>query len=299
MITRAVSVKGLILPLVIIAGLASCTKEKSMMGDDSAVTASSTIAVEASARGSASGDSIYVLCGSGTRVNITESELPASATAYLTANYTGYTFKKAAAKKDNSGNVTAYIAIIFYNDKPVAIEFDASGNFVRVLEQRERGDLHNPGGFHDGGRFRHRDGRCRDTIALNLLPVSILTYMVTNYPQDTLVKAFVNAHDTTYVVISQNNGLFANVFSSTGTFIRRVALPTPHGHCVLILQSALPANVLSYLTSTYPNYVFERAFAAYANGAVQGYVVIITANNTHYAVKFDAAGNFVAVRVIW
>ena len=298
MITRAVSVKGLLLPLVIIAGLASCTKENSLTTDD-AVSASSTIAVEASARGAANGDSIYILCGAGARVTITEAELPASVTTYLSANYAGYTFKKAAAKKDINGNITGYIAIIFYNDKPVAIEFDASGNFVRVLEQRERGDLHNPGGFHDGGRFRHRDGRCRDTISLNLLPVTILTYMVTNYPSDTLVKAFVNAHDTTYIVISQNNGLFANVFSSTGVFIRRVSLPTPHGHCVPILQTALSANILSYLGTTYPNYVFERAFAAYVNGSVQGYLVIINANNTHYAVKFDAAGNFVAVRTIW
>lgn len=298
MITRAVSVKGLILPLVISAGLTSCMKENSLTGDDTSVTAASTITVESSARGGA-GDSVYILCGAGIRVTISESELPAAASTYISANYSGYIFKKAVAKKDVSGNVTGYIAIIFYNDKPVAIEFDASGNFVRVLEQRERGDMHSPGGFHDGGLFRHRDGRCRDTIALNLLPVSILTYMVTNYPQDTLVKAYVNAHDNNYIVISQNNGLFATVFSNTGAFIRRVSLPAPHGHCVLILQSALAANVLSYLATTYPNYVFQRAFAAYANGAIQGYVVIINANNTHYAVKFDAAGNFVAVRVIW
>jgi hypothetical protein len=298
MITRAVSVKGILLPLAFIAIYSSCTKEKSGADDSTVINANSTIAVEASSRSSSSGDSIYILCGSGTRTSISESELSASISAYLTTNYAGYTFKKAFAKKDNTGTVTGYVVVIFYNDKPVGIQFDASGNFVRVLEQRERGDLNGPG-FHDGGRFRHRDGRCRDTIALNLVPVSILTYMLTNYPTDTLVRASVNVHDSNYVIISQNNGLYASVFTSTGVFIKRVALPTPAGHCQPIAQSALPLTVQAYLTATYPNYVFEKAFAGYRNGTIQGYVVVINANNTKYAVKFDATGNFVAVRVIW
>lgn len=292
---RAFSLKGYVLPLAILTVLASCSKEDSISTDDS-ISAASTIAVEASARGG--GDSVYILCGTGTRTSLSESQLPATATAYLAANYAGYSFKKAFSKSDINGSVAGYVVVIFYNDKPVGIQFDASGNFVRVLEQRERRDMHN-NGFHDGGRFRHRDGRCRDTIAINLLPVSILTYMTTNYPTDTLIKAFVNAHDTTYVVLSQNNGLFATVFSSNGTFIRRVSLPVPGGHCVPIAQSALPATIQTYLSTTYPNYVFEKAFAGYRNGTLQGYVVIINANNTKYALKFDAAGNFVAVRVIW
>lgn len=298
MITRAVSVRGLILPLVIAAGLVSCQKENSLTVDDSTSVTANAVAVSASARGTA-GDSVYVICGSGQRVSISESELPASASAYITANYAGYTFNKAFILKNIDGTTKAYVAIIFYNDKPVAIQFDSNGNFVRVLEQRERGDLGMGGGWHDGGRFRHRDGRCRDTIALNLLPVSILTYMTLNYPTDTLIKAFANVHDSSVVVISKNNGLFATVFSSTGVFVRRVSLPTPPGICQPIEQSALPATITAYLSTTYPNYVFEKAFVAYRSGAIQGYVVIINANNTKYAVRFDASGNFVAVRTIW
>lgn len=299
MITRAVSVRAMILPLFVVAGLTACQKENSVSTDDSTSASASAIAVASSARSTASGDSVYVLCGSNNRASILESDLPASASAYLSANYSGYTFSKALALKDRAGATTAYVAIIFYNDKPVAIQFDINGNFLRVLEQRERGDLDGGRGWHPGGRFRFRDGLCGDTISLNLLPVSILTYMTVNYPQDTLVKAFVNAHDTSYVIISKNNGLFATVFNNAGTFVRRVALPTPPGNCEPIAQSALPANVLSYLTTTYPNYVFEKAFAAYRAGAVQGYVVIINANNTKYAVRFDASGNFVSIKTIW
>jgi hypothetical protein len=303
MITRSVSVRAILLPLGFAGLLSSCSKDKSITGEDEFISSSSTIAVAASAsRGTASGDSVYVIqpCPrGGSRVAITEAELPASAATYLSTNYSGYTFTKAFAVKESNGTTTAYVAVIFYNDKPVAVLFDSSGNFVKVLEQRERGDLNGPGGWHAGGRFCSRDGRGRDTIALNLVPVTILTYITVNYPADTLVKAFRNNHDSSYVVITKNNGLYANVFTSAGVFVRRVNLPAPQGNCVSIDLAALPPSVRTYLDTTYPNYVFIRAFAGYRNNAIQGYVVIINANNTNYAVRFDASGVFVSVRTIW
>jgi hypothetical protein len=68
---------------------------------------------------------------------------------------------------------------------------------------------------------------------------------------------------------------------------------------VSISQSAVPAIVQTYLNTTYPNYVFEKAFAAYVSNSLQGYMVLINANNTKYAVKFDASGNFVSVKTVW
>ncbi len=81
--------------------------------------------------------------------------------------------------------------------------------------------------------------------------------------------------------------------------MKRVSLPAPPGVCISVAQTALPANALSYLTTTYPDYVFEKAFAAYSNNALQGYVVVINENNTKYAVRFDASGNFVSAKTIW
>jgi hypothetical protein len=233
-----------------------------------------------------------------TRTQITAADLPSTITSYLTTNYSGYTFNKAFVIKNSAGVTTNYVAVIFYHDKPVGILFDSNGNFVKVLEQRERGDLNGPG-WHEGGRFCDRNGHQRDTVALSALPSGILSYMSANYPQDTLLKAFKNNHDSSYVLLSKNNGLFATVFDINGNFLRRINLPAPEGNCVSIEQSALPANVLSYLNTTYPNYAFERAFAAYRSNVLQGYIVVINANNTRYAVKFDASGNFVAVRTIW
>ena len=303
MITRPVSVRAILLPLGFAGLLSSCSKDQSITGNEETISSASTIAVASSAsRVTASADSVYLVqpCPrGGSRVAITEAELPASANTYLAANYAGYSFTKAFAVKDNNGTITAYVAVIFYNDKPVGMLFDASGNFVKVLEQRERGDINGPGGWHAGGRFCSRDGRGRDTIALNLVPVTILTYITVNYPSDTLVKAFRNNHDSSYILITRNNGLYANVFTSTGSFVRRISLPAPQGNCVAITQASLPATVTSYLSTTYPNYVFIKAFAGYRNNALQGYVVIINANNTNYAVKFDSAGGFVSVRTIW
>ena len=62
--------------------------------------------------------------------------------------------------------------------------------------------------------------------------------------------------------------------------------------------SALLALVLAYLEEAYPNYVFEKAFRVQWKGAVQEYVVVIDANNTKYALAFDASGNFLKVKTI-
>ncbi|TMI94972.1 MAG: hypothetical protein E6H06_07965 [Bacteroidetes bacterium] len=282
--------------------LASCKKETSQSSLTSQ-TSSSTIAVAASESGPTSADdSVYVIqpCPHGySRDSISAADLPSTVITYLSTDYPGFTFSKAFAVKNSSGQTAAYVAIIYFNDKPVAILFDSNGNFVRVLEQRDKGDIDGKG-WHDGGRFCDRNGLQKDTVALSALPTSILSYIAANYSTDTLVKAFQNRHDSSFVVISKNNGLFATVFDSSGNFVKRVTLPAPPGIAVGITESALPANVLSYLSTTYPDYVFEKAFAVYNNSNVlQGYAVVINANNTKYAVLFDASGNFVSVKTIW
>jgi hypothetical protein len=281
--------------------LNSCAKETSQPGSTSQAS-SSTIAVAASENNSAAGDSIYVMqpCPRGySRDSITKSQLPSAATAYLSSNYSGYTFNKAFAVTNSSGQTAAYVAIVFYNDKPVAILFDSSGTFVKVLEQRDRGDIDGKG-WHDGGRFCDRDGSQKDTVALGSLPATVLIYMATNYSTDTLLKAFQDRHDNGFFVISKNNGLFATVFDANGAFVKRVAMPSPAGTFASLSVGDLPATIANYLTETYPDYVFEKAFAAYnSNNVILGYVVVINANDTRYAVRFDGSGNFVSAKAIW
>lgn len=281
--------------------LGSCKKNN--LTDTTSGTSSSgttsTIAVAArlTNTSSSSTDSLFLLhhCNSGLqRVQIAESALPSAISTYLTANYSGYTFSKAFAVADTSGTTVSYVVVIYYNNKPVGLEFDALGNFVRVLEQRERGDCDGPG---HGGRFHDRDGRHGDTIALANLPTSVLSYMSTNYASDTLVQAF-RGCDSSIVVISQNGAVYATTFDASGNFVSRVQAQIHGGHGIAILQSQLPAAVQSYISATYPNAVFERAFKIMAGSNVQGYVVIIDASGTKYALEFDSSGNFVHARVI-
>lgn len=289
-----------VLPLIIISAIA-CKKETSanlQVSDDAATT----IAVPATAaRGSAGTDSVYLVQACERRQrkdSISESAVPASVATYLAANYSGYSFYKAFAIKDAGGNVVKYVVVIFFNNKPVGIAFGATGNFLRVLEQRERRDL-NGSGWHPGGRFEGRGDCQKDSVALSALPAAISAYLQSNYSGDTLIKAFKSNNDSIYLVITRNSsGVFANFFKADGMFIKRVQVHQRNGHLVPVEQAALPAAVSAYLNTTYPGYVFKKAFAITQNGAVAGIVVIVEANTTRYALEFDATGAFIKVKVL-
>lgn len=294
--------------LVLMAGASSCQKEISgNRADQNAVIAttatSSTIAVATNGgttvNGGTTTDSVYVVhtCDKGQRRDsVAASALPATLSSYLTTNYSGYVFTKAFAVKDTLGNVKGYVVIINYNSKPVALQFSANGTFVKVLEQREKGDLQGAG-WHKGGRFEKRGNPHKDTVALSALPAAITTYFAANYAADTLVKAFQKAN-AGYLVLSKNGGLYATLFSSNGAFVSRVSLPAP-GEKAAIADASLPTAALSYLATTYPNYVLDKAFSVSLSGTIKGYVAVIDANNTRYCVAFDANGSFVAVKTIW
>ncbi len=284
-----------------LASIAFVSCNKDISGSSAGTSASSTIAVAANVSGSvaAAGDSVYIVqpCAPGSkRDSIAESALPSAVSSYLSSNYSGYTFSKAFSIVSRAGNTTGYVVVIYYNNNPVGIEFNSAGEFVRVLEQREKGDLEGKG-WHHGGRFENRGGYDGDTVALANLPANVLTYFSSNYASDTLIKAFVS-RDTNYLILSRNNGLFATVFDASGNLVKRVQLPSREGGCSTVEQSALPAVTLAYLDETYPNYVFEKAFAIRVGGIVQAYVVVIDANNTKYALEFDASGNFLKAKTI-
>lgn len=285
------SVLGLVL-----LSFASCKKDASVenvASDLNQSTIAGTQAIAISGTGTA-GDSLYIVgtCAARHRTDsVAFSSLPSGVSSYLDANYAGYTFKKAFTDKDAAGTVAGYVVVVMYNDKPVGLKFDAAGAFVKVLEQREGRDLSGRG-FHDGGRFDDRDGLKRDSIAISALPASVTSYFATNYVQDTLVHAF-KGKDGSIAVLSINNGAYATVFNSAGTFVKRTALPAHAGRPTSITQDALPAAATTYLSTTYPNSVFKHAFQIKSNGTVVGYAVFIDANATKYGIEFDASGNFV------
>ncbi|MGZ3763421.1 MAG: PepSY-like domain-containing protein [Mucilaginibacter sp.] len=272
----------------------SPAKTSSSAINATAFAANQSIVIAASAT-----DTIYAVntCEHGDLADtITFSALPDTTVKYLTANYSGYTFKRAYKVLNHSGTLQGYLVMITFNNNPVGLAFDANGLFVKVLEQREGRDL-NGQGWHQGGRFGNRDNHHLDTIALSALPVAITTYFTANYPNDTLKHALIN-RDSSYLVVSNDNGIFVTDFTKTGSFQKRVQVYPHVKTSTTLTQSALPTSVSTYLTITYPAYVFDAAYTISLNAVLQGYIVFIDANTTKYLVRFDASGNFVKAIVV-
>lgn len=283
---------------IALMSLGACKKDSMSIDNElefaklEAITISST-----SALGSSFGpsDSLYAMgaCKKGFKKTPIElAALSSSISSYLNTNYAGFTFQKAyQISNQTTSAIDSYVVVIQFNAKPVALKFDAAGAFVNVLELREGRNMKGRGGWHAGGFFDHRDGKQRDTLAISAIPSAIKTYMSTTYAADTIVHAFVNK-DQSIVVISKNVNYFATAFSSSNSFLKRHQLPAFPGKGMSIAATALPAASTTYLTTTYPNYVFKKAFEIKANGAIKGYLVLIDANLTKYAVHFDASGAF-------
>ena len=279
--------------------LSACKKDNVLSLDDElqfvkleAITISSTSAVSGSGNGT---DSLYAMdaCKKGNKkTRVEQSSLSASITTYLSANYPGNTFLKAYQIANQTTSVIeSFIVVVQFNEKPVAIKFDASGIFLKVLEIREGRNMKGKGGWHAGGLFDNRDGKQRDTLAISAIPSAIKAYMLSTHPADTLVHAFVNK-DQSIILISRNIEFYATSFTTANVFIKRIQLPAGPAKVRSIEASALPSKSSAYLNTTYPNYVFKKAFELKVNGALKGYLVLIDANLTKYAIHFDASGQF-------
>lgn len=122
----------------------ACNKDSSSIASSTDTNTVSDIAMAAS-DSSVGKDSVYIehVCGSGmTRDSIAQAELPAAAITYLDSNYTGYTFARAFSVSVATGTITGYVAVIYFNDNPIGIEFDNAGAFVDVLRQHDAEEHH-------------------------------------------------------------------------------------------------------------------------------------------------------------
>jgi hypothetical protein len=244
-------------------------------------------------------DSLYLVnCYSqhSKKDTIASSALPTAIATYLTTNYAGYTFAKAYKITDNLNVITNYVVVIKYNSSYIGLAFTSTGTFAKVLEQRAGVDLLGKG-WHDGGPFNNRDCKGRDTIALTAIPSAVKNYFTASYPTDTLLHASVTP-DLNYVLISKNKVLYSTVITAGGTLVKRVQIDQHNGLHTSVSQANLPAAISAYLTSTYPGYVFDKAYSETVSNVLQGYDVFITVNSTNYVVIFSAAGAFVKAIVI-
>jgi len=266
---------------------------------DAAIAAAQAIQLTTASMGASlagpATDAIYAVNAypaGGKKDSVTFASLPAAIGTYLTANYAGYTVQKTFKVSTAAGVIDGYVVVILFNAKPVALRFDATGAFVSVLKQCERHDIGGGPGWHEGGRFADRDGQHRDTVALSALPATVKSYFTTNYPTDTLLHAALNM-DGSYSVISANKALYATTVSATGILLSRIQISPRPDSRTAVAESALLSAIASYLTTTFPGYVFDKAFVEKTGTTVIGYDVFITVNGTRHALLFDATGKFV------
>lgn len=108
---------------------------------------------------------------------IAAAALPAAITAYLNANFAGYTIREAETHSSN-GTLTGYEVEILLNGTLSELTFDAAGTFVAL----------NAKGNGKGGDGDH-DGSKDSTIVQSALPAVIGTYLTKNYAGYTFVSA--------------------------------------------------------------------------------------------------------------
>jgi len=292
----------LILAAVIASFFVSCSKDanqSSTAAKKATVTAaksSTSIAVAVTAAtDSTSKDTIFMVnCfpQHSKKDSVAFSSLPSAIGTYLTANYSGYTFRMAFKVVDSVGTTTDYIVVIQYNGEPVGLKFTAAGVFEKVLEQQ---DAHQMRGqpWRPGAPFGDRNGPLKDTIAISVIPTEVINYFEKNYPSDTLMHASITP-DSTYILISKNNGMYATDITQDGKLVSRKELLPPGSAAPKAITAAnLPSAITTYLTTTYPGYVFNSAFVLDGPAGIKGYDVFITDNSTNYDVQFNSSGNFV------
>lgn len=290
-----------------LAILSSCKKELSTVSPTptvetttTSISASTPISVALNGFANTQTDSVYVMYtsdGELFRDEIPAITLPAAVQQYQTENYQQNDQLSAYTISDKDGNLKSYVSIIRYNERPVALEFNFVGSFKKVLEQREWADLDNDG-WHIGGLFEDRDGNNRDVVNLNLLPDEIKNYMTNNYPDDIIVRAF-QTKEEAIIVISKNNGGFANVFNKNLELQKHLSICDVNCQLEDIEKSTVSSKVLTTLSNTFPNYIFNYGDMMNVNGVSMGNLILINANNTRYLVAFDANGKLLSNKVVF
>lgn len=189
--------------------------------------------------------------GAGDGVKVSISSLPASITNYITANYPSATITKAEKY------VTKYEITL---SNLVKLEFKLDGTFIEV----------------SGGGGGADDGNHVDPATL---PAAIGAYITKNYPGTTITKAEKSA---TEYEVRLSNGVKLE-FNLDGTF-KEVSGGRRGADDPVI---TLPANILAYIATNYPNTTIVKA-----EKSLTGYEVRLS---NLVKLEFDLDGKFIQV----
>lgn len=120
-------------------------------------------------------------------------------------------------------------------------------------------------------------------VALSDLPQSITDFISENYPDKTIVEAWLTDEGEYVVVLADDLYL---IFNSDGDFIEEYDEKEHRGDRDPIAISELPQSILDYITANYPDAEIKKAYTN-ENGE---YILKL---NNRWIVIFDADGNFI------
>lgn len=216
------------------------------------------------------------------------SSVPATATAYIAANYGGWTV--VSAENETHAGVTTYELRIQNGTAFKEVVFDGNGAFLGEELQGARG---------------YHGGRNNNSIPIDSLPTTVTTYITANYAGDTIKRAEkLTIKGSTYYAVLVDNGtqVQALIFDGSGTFLRvatfaggrqRRGCDGPFNSAMISVDS-LPQSIPLYVTTNYAGYTIavaekekDRLTGAYF------YEVGILNGTSRMILIFDATGTFV------
>lgn len=193
--------KQLLLLLMAVVGLymVACQSQDVTPSNDGDLEA-----IQVSAARTAADSTTKAKC-KGKLTPIDSTALPSKVISYISTNYAGAQVKFAA--KDSLGQ---YVVGILLNSAHTGLLFDASGNFVQVIEKY---------------------GKKAKLTAVDIatLPASVTSYVSKNYAGYTIKHAGTNADGNLFIGISNDTTRVVLVFDSAGTFVKVADIPPMNG----------------------------------------------------------------------
>lgn len=193
--------KQLLLLLMAVVGLymVACQSQDATPSSDGDLEA-----IQVSAARTAADSTTKTKC-KGKLTPIDSTALPSKVISYISANYAGAQVKFAA--KDSLGQ---YVVGVFVNKTHTGLLFDASGNFIQVIERY-------------GNKAKLTD------VDISTLSASVTSYVTKNYAGYTIKKAGTNADGNLFVGIANDTTRVVLIFDSAGNFVKVADIPPMNG----------------------------------------------------------------------
>jgi hypothetical protein len=212
---------------------------------------------------------------------VTYDQLPATIQTQLT----GYTFVRAAANADSTGNKFYFVLAkkdsVFYE-----FSYDNAGKLLTTKTYAPN--------------IRKIEDK---SLKQSELPANIATYLNANYASwkyEKGIKIIKNeAVDSYYISLSIDKKLVFLTFDASGNLTKTVSgeLKLPKFEDVKLTADVLPATITSYLNTTYSGWSLDKAIAFKIDGVIESYYLHIVVGTSKYHLYFDKDGKFLVAKI--